>query len=155
MKWASLLQSARVNGCALRTMVSWINCSLTDQYCRFSQNIAKVTPKINYFYHQKTYLQGQSIEKTNYLILKKNFTVTDWQWCFLRNILLTWLWTLIRRMSVFIIKTVMFWVDLSDMYIHSNKRTADWCHCFLFQNKNKMFFGYFDPEHIFLDNENK
>ena len=25
----------------------------------------------------------------------------------------------------------------------------------LFSKLNKMFFGYFDPEHIFLDNENK
>ena len=31
-----------------------------------------VTPKIIYFYHQKIYLQGQSIQKINYLIKKKN-----------------------------------------------------------------------------------
>ena len=28
-------------------------------------------------------------------------------------------------------------------------------HCFFFQNKIKYFFGYFEPEKIFLDNENK
>ena len=41
------------------------------QCCRFSRNTAKVTPKIIYFYYQKIYLQDQSIQKINYLILKK------------------------------------------------------------------------------------
>ena len=34
-----------------------------EQCCRFSRNIAQVTPKIMYFYYQKIYLQDQSIQK--------------------------------------------------------------------------------------------
>ena len=42
-----------------------------EQWCRFSRNIAEVTPKIIYFYYQKIYIQDKSIQKINYLILKK------------------------------------------------------------------------------------
>ena len=42
----------------------------------FSRNIAYVTPEIIYFYYLKKYFLDQSIQKINYLILKKNLTVS-------------------------------------------------------------------------------
>ena len=42
-----------------------------NQCCRFSRNIAQVTPKIIYFYYQKICLQDESIRIFFYLILKK------------------------------------------------------------------------------------
>ena len=50
-----------------------------NQCCRFSRNIAKVTPTINYFYYQKINLLGQSIQKNNNLILEKNVTANNTQ----------------------------------------------------------------------------
>ena len=41
------------------------------QCCRFSRNIAEVTPKINYLYHPKNNLQDQSIQKRINMILRK------------------------------------------------------------------------------------
>ena len=42
-----------------------------DQCFFFSRDIAKVTPKIIYFYYLIKYFPDQSIQKTFYLILKK------------------------------------------------------------------------------------
>ena len=42
--------------------------------CRFSRNIAQVTPKNNYFYYQKHYLQDQSIQKNNKFNFEISFT---------------------------------------------------------------------------------
>ena len=42
-----------------------------EQCCRFSRNIAEVTPEIIYFYYQQIYLQDESIHKNSDLILEK------------------------------------------------------------------------------------
>ena len=39
--------------------------SFWEQCCRFSRNIAQVTPKIIYFYYQRIFLHDESIQKIN------------------------------------------------------------------------------------------
>ena len=49
-----------------------------DQQCFFfSRNIGKVTPKIIYIHYLSKYFPDQSVQKTFYLILKKEALVTN------------------------------------------------------------------------------
>ena len=44
------------------------------QCCRFSRNIAQVTPKIIYFYYQKKMFVGSKYPKNTLINVEKNFT---------------------------------------------------------------------------------
>ena len=45
--------------------------------------------------------------------------------------------------------------NASDIYLHTGAHHNPYLSVLLSSKLNKMFFGYFDPEKIFLDNENK
>ena len=49
----------------------------------------------------------------------------------------------------------MFECVLVMLHMCSFKSTRHWTSVLPFSKLNKMFFGYFDPENIFLDNKNK
>ena len=52
-----------------------------EQCCRFNRNIAKVTPKIIYFYNKKMCLQDDSIQQIIRYIWKENITGPE-SWSF-------------------------------------------------------------------------
>ena len=52
-----------VSACSNLPSVMQPGCRCDQQCCRFSRNSAQVTPKNSYFYYQKKYLLGQSIQK--------------------------------------------------------------------------------------------
>ena len=53
--------------CTLKLKRGWDHC----QCLFFGRNIGQLTPKIIYFHHLRKYFLRQSIQKTFYLILKK------------------------------------------------------------------------------------